>query len=418
LFSALAVGESPITGLLEGEDVLATAAALRSLGAEVKRDGPGNWRVWGRGLGGLQEPDRVLDMGNSGTAARLLMGVLAGHPLHAVMTGDASLCSRPMGRVVEPLTQMGTSFRCRAGGRLPISIEGRSDLMPLDYELPVASAQVKSAILLAGLSAPGKTSVIEPEATRDHSENMLRHFGAEVTVEQLEGSGRKITLTGQPELQARDIAVPADPSSAAFPLVAAAVLPGSELRLEAIGLNPLRTGLITCLEEMGADITIENRREMGGEALGDLVVRGGQLTGITVPADRAPSMIDEYPILAVAAACAKGESRFFGLSELRVKESDRLAAMAQGLAACGLAVEEGPESLVIAGADGRPSGGATIVSRLDHRIAMAFLVLGMVAQKAVTIDDASVIETSFPGFRETMTGLGGRLSAPAELAPE
>lgn len=411
LFSALAVGESRVTGLLEGEDVLATAAALRALGAEVQRNEPGNWRIWGRGLGGLREPDQVLDMGNSGTAARLLMGVLAGHPLHTVMTGDASLRSRPMGRVIDPLTQMGASFRGRAGGRLPISIQGRRDLMPVTYELPVASAQVKSAILLAGLSAPGETCVIEPEATRDHSENMLRHFGAQVTVEK-EGGRRKITLTGQPELEARDVAVPADPSSAAFPLVAAALLPGSELRLAAVGLNPLRTGLITCLEEMGADITIENRRDMGGEPIGDLLVRGRQLNGITVPPERAPSMIDEYPILAIAAACAKGESRFLGLSELRVKESDRLAAIAQGLAACGLTVEEGPDSLAIAGANGRPAGGASIASRLDHRIAMAFLVLGLVARKAVAIDDASVIETSFPRFRELMTEIGAHFEVP------
>jgi 3-phosphoshikimate 1-carboxyvinyltransferase len=413
LFSALAVGESRVSGLLEGEDVLATAAALRALGVELTRADGGEWHIWGCGLGGLREPDRVLDMGNSGTAARLLMGLLAGHPLHTVMTGDASLCSRPMARVVEPLSRMGASFRGRQGQRLPMSILGRAELLPLHYELPVASAQVKSAILLAGLSAPGETCVIEPQATRDHSENMLRHFGAALSVDRRDDGSRCITLTGQPELRPRTLAVPGDPSSAAFPLVAAAVLPGSELRLEAVGLNPLRTGLITCLEEMGANIEIENRRDLGGESVGDLVVRGGSLQGITVPAERAPSMIDEYPILAVAAACAKGRSHFPGLSELRVKESDRLAAMAQGLAACGLEVEEGRDSLTIDGAGGRPAGGATIASRLDHRIAMSFLVLGLAARLPVAVDDASVIETSFPDFRALMAGLGANFAALA-----
>ncbi len=324
MFAALAVGETRIDGLLEGEDVLRTAAAMRALGAEVVHEGAA-WRVAGRGIGGLTEPADVLDMGNSGTAARLLTGMLASHDLFAVMTGDASLRSRPMRRVTEPLLACGARFTARSGGRLPLAIEGAREALPIEYRLPVASAQVKSALLLAGLNARGWTRVEEPLPTRDHSENMLRHFGAEVHVEAV-GRERVIRLLGQPELRARDVVVPGDPSSAAFPIVAALLVPGSAITLPGVGLNPLRTGLLTTLREMGADITAQNERLEGGEPVGDLVVRHSALRGVDVPPDRAPSMIDEYPILAVAAAFADGVTRMRGLAELRVKESDRLAA--------------------------------------------------------------------------------------------
>ncbi|HYZ25109.1 MAG TPA: 3-phosphoshikimate 1-carboxyvinyltransferase, partial [Rhodopila sp.] len=334
MFGALAVGETRITGLLTGEDVLRTAAAMRALGAEVVRDPDGTWRVAGRGVGGLAEPDDVLDMGNSGTAARLLCGILASHPVFAVITGDASLRRRPMRRVIDPLTQAGARFAAREGGRLPLAIQGAREAMPLDYRVPVPSAQVKSAVLLAGLNAAGVTRVEEPEATRDHSENMLRHFGADVRVEAA-GTGRIIHLQGQPELRAADVTVPGDPSSAAFPLVAALIVPNSQVTLTGIGLNPLRTGLLDCLREMGGAISIGNRRTEGGELVGDIDVRGTELRGADIPPERAPSMIDEYPILAVAAACARGTSRLHGLKELRVKESDRLAATAALLSANG-----------------------------------------------------------------------------------
>ncbi|HSR71239.1 MAG TPA: 3-phosphoshikimate 1-carboxyvinyltransferase, partial [Kiloniellales bacterium] len=332
LIGALAVGESRISGLLEGEDVLRSAAAMRALGAELERGPDGDWRVWGRGIGGLVEPDEVLDLGNSGTGARLLMGLLAGHPVTAVLTGDASLRARPMARVATPLMQMGAQVIARDGWRLPLTVVGTGSALPIRYRLPVASAQVKSAILLAGLNAPGTTVVIEPEPTRDHSELMLRHFGAEITVGESD-EGRVTSLTGQPELTGRRIEVPGDPSSAAFPLVAALVLPGSRVSLPGIGINPHRVGLLRCLEEMGARLRLENRRECAGEPVADLEVEAGPLEGIEVPAERAPTMIDEYPILAVAAACARGRTVMRGLGELRVKESDRLAAMARGLAA-------------------------------------------------------------------------------------
>jgi 3-phosphoshikimate 1-carboxyvinyltransferase len=415
MLAALAVGESEITGLLEGEDVLRTAEALRALGAEVARADGGAWRVWGRGVGGLVEPDRVLDMGNSGTAARLLMGILAGHPMTTVLTGDASLVGRPMGRVAEPLEQMGARIVARRGTRLPLAVIGSDRLLPIRYRLPVPSAQVKSAVLLAGLGAPGRTEVVETLPTRDHSERMLRHFGAEVRVEETD-EGQLVALTGQPELEARRVTVPGDPSSAAFPLVAALVTPGSRLRLAGVGLNPRRCGLLDTLREMGADIGIGNEREAGGEPVGDLLATAGPLRGVEVPAERAPAMIDEYPVLAVAAACATGTTVMRGLAELRVKESDRLAAVAQGLAACGVKVEEGPDSLAVHGLAGRPPGGGTVESRLDHRIAMSFLVLGLAAERPVTVDDAGPIETSFPGFADLMKSLGGRIE-PAEGAP-
>lgn len=413
MIAALAVGETEIRGLLEGEDVLRTAEAMTALGAEIVREKDGAWRVWGRGLGGLTAPEGVLDLGNSGTGARLLMGVLAGHPVTATLTGDASLRARPMGRVIAPLGEMGARFAARDGGRLPLTMTGAARPSPLRYRLPVASAQVKSAILLAGLNAPGRTTVIEPAPTRDHSELMLRHFGAEVSVEQT-AEGRAIAVTGQPELAGRPVAVPADPSSAAFATVAALILPGSELRLPGVGINPHRAGLYQTLQEMGAALSFENRREQAGEPVADLVAKAGPLQGVEVPATRAPSMIDEYPVLAVAAACARGRTVMRGLGELRVKESDRLAAVARGLAACGVEVEEAADSLVVHGrGGGRPPGGGAIETGLDHRIAMSFLVLGLAAERPVTIDDGATIETSFPGFAELMTALGAKIEPGA-----
>ena len=410
MIGALAVGKTEVTGLLEGEDVLCTANAMRALGAEVERGEDGVWRLQGRGIGGLIEPDDVLDMGNSGTAARLLMGLLATHPITCMMTGDASLRSRPMGRVITPLHKMGARFEARAGGRLPLTVIGTAQPLPISYELPMASAQVKSAILLGGLNAPGQTTVIEPQPTRDHTELMLRGFGATVEVEERSDGSRAVTVTGQPELTGRPVTVPADPSSAAFPLVAALLVPGSEVRLPGVGTNPLRTGLFATLREMGADLAFNNPRLEAGEPAADLVARFGPLTGVEVPAARAPSMIDEYPILAIAAACAHGTTRMHGLAELRVKESDRLAAMARGLTACGVRVEETEDSLTVHGTGQPPKGGAQIAVNLDHRIAMSFLVLGMVAQEPVAVDDARAIATSFPGFVELMNGLGADIS--------
>jgi len=411
MLGALAVGETVITGLLEGEDVLRTAAAMRALGAQVARGGDGTWRVRGRGIGGLAEPEDVLDMGNAGTGARLLMGLIATHPITAFLTGDASLRRRPMGRVMTPLRMFGASFVAREGERLPAAVCGTAEPVPIAYRLPVASAQVKSAILLAGLNTPGETTVIEPEATRDHTELMLRHFGVEMRVESAP-EGRVTTIRGQPEITGRPITVPADPSSAAFAMVAALLLPGSDLTLSEVGMNPHRTGLVATLREMGADIEIANERSAAGEPVADLRVRASRLHGIEVPPERVPSMIDEYPILAIAAAAAQGPTVMRGLAELRVKESDRLAAMATGLAACGVAAEAGPDSLTVHGMARRPPGGGSIATGLDHRIAMAFLVLGMAAERAVTIDDGEPIETSFPGFVALMNGLGARIGAP------
>ncbi|MCZ8149170.1 MAG: 3-phosphoshikimate 1-carboxyvinyltransferase [Roseomonas sp.] len=413
MFGALAVGTTDITGLLEGEDVLRTAAAMRALGAEVADLGAGHWRVAGRGIGGLVEPADVLDMGNSGTAARLLCGLLAGHALFAVMTGDASLRKRPMKRVTEPLSATGARFATRAGGRLPLAVEGAADPLPLDYTLPVASAQVKSACLLAGLSARGITRVVEHEATRDHTENMLRHFGATVRVA-VEGHGRVIELDGQPELVAAPVVVPGDPSSAAFPAVAALLVPGSEVLLRGVGLNPLRAGLFATLAEMGADITRLNPRTEGGEPVADLLVKASALRAVDVPPERAPAMIDEYPILAVAAAAARGTTRMRGLKELRVKESDRLAATAALLAANGVAVTVEGDDMIVQGAGGPPAGGGDVVTHMDHRIAMSALVLGLASRAPVRVDDAAFIETSFPGFAALMNRLCGEaaLAAP------
>jgi 3-phosphoshikimate 1-carboxyvinyltransferase len=407
MIGAVAVGETLIEGLLEGEDVLRTAEAMRRLGASaVRRDGC--WHVHGRGVGGLQEPNDVLDLGNAGTGARLLMGLLATHRLTAFLTGDASLRGRPMARVAKPLQEMGARIVAGDGCRLPLAVIGAAEPLPISYRLPVPSAQVKSAVLLAGLNTPGETTVIEPEPTRDHTELMLRHFGVEVRIEMTD-EGRRTTIVGQPEIAGRRINVPADPSSAAFPLVAAAVLTGSDITLEHVGINPHRIGLIQTLLEMGADISLDGQRQEAGEPVADIRVRARRLVGVEVPATRAPSMIDEYPILAVAAACADSTTVMHGLGELRVKESDRLAAMANGLRACGVSVEDGPDSLTIQGIGARPGGGGRIATNLDHRIAMAFLVLGMAAERPVEIDDGSPIDTSFPGFVTLMNRLGAEI---------
>ena len=409
MLGALAVGETRIEGLLEGEDVLRTAAAMRALGATVTREEDGIYTVHGRGIGGLVEPADVLDMGNSGTAARLLAGILAGHPLFAVLTGDASLRRRPMKRVIDPLSALGAAFWSREGGRLPLAIRGAATPLPADYTVPVASAQVKSAVLLAGLCAPGVSRVVEPTPTRDHTERMLRGFGATVVVNTTGEGGREILLTGQPELTGRPVSVPADPSSAAFPAVAALLVPGSSVTLEGVGLNPLRAGLYDTLAEMGADIEIRNRRDEAGETVADLTVSSSPLSGVDVPPSRAASMIDEFPILAVAASCASGTTRMRGLAELRVKESDRLAAIASGLAACGARVSIEGDDLVVHGTGAPPKGGATIATQMDHRIAMSFLVLGQVTEEPVRVDDGRFIDTSFPGFAELMRGLGAAI---------
>jgi 3-phosphoshikimate 1-carboxyvinyltransferase len=412
MFGALAIGTTEIEGLLEGEDVLRTAAAMRLLGATVEHLAPGRWRVAGRGIGGLTEPADVLDMGNSGTAARLICGLLSGHPIFAVMTGDASLRRRPMKRVTEPLAATGARFWSREGGRLPLAIQGAREPLPLDYTLPVASAQVKSACLLAGLSAPGITRVVEPEATRDHSENMLRHFGATVRVA-VQGHGRVIELDGQPELRAAPVMVPGDPSSAAFFAVAALIVPGSKLVIENVGLNPLRTGLFGSLREMGAVLEVGAPRLEGGEPVGDLQVTAGPLRAVDVPGERAPSMIDEYPILAVAAACATGTSRFRGLSELRVKESDRLTGTAELLRAAGVECAIEGDDLLVQGCGGPPSGGGLVATQMDHRLAMSALVLGLACRAPMQVDDGAFIATSFPNFIALMNQAAGAAAISA-----
>lgn len=411
MFGAVTVGETTIEGLLEGEDILSSAAALRLLGATVDRTGEGAWRVRGVGVGGFREPPDVLDMGNSGTAARLLSGLIASHAFTSFMTGDASMRRRPMMRVIEPLSRMGARFVSREGGRLPMAVTGAPTMMPIEYRLPVASAQVKSAILLAGLNTPGETTVIEPEPTRDHTERMLEGFGATVRTKALEDGARAITIVGQPELAgSRHIVVPGDPSSAAFAVVAAAIRPGSDVLVENVGINPTRAGLYETLREMGAALTFENQRVMGGETVADIRIKGGALKGIDVPAHRAPSMIDEYPVLAVAAACAEGTTRMQGVAELRAKESDRLASVAAGLEANGVRFEIGTDYLHVQGCNGAPPGGGLVAAHLDHRIAMAFLVLGTAAKSAVAIDDGATINTSFPGFAALMNGLGAKVT--------
>lgn len=414
MLGALAVGQSEIHGLLEGDDVLCTARAVCALGAQVERvddcQGRGAlWRVQGVGVGGLAEPATTLDMGNAGTGVRLLMGMVATHPITCQFSGDESLNGRPMGRIAEPLSRMGARIIARDGCRLPLSVVGAANPLPMVYESPIPSAQVKSAVLLAGLNAPGETTVIEAAPTRDHSEHMLRHFGADVRAEPT-GNGMAITLTGQPELVGQKVEVPGDPSSAAFLTAAALIVPGSTLTIRNVGVNPLRAGFYTCLREMGADIEFQDEREQGGEPIADIVVRAGHLKGIEVPRDRAPTMIDEYPILAVVAACAEGETVMRGLGELRVKESDRLAAMAEGLAACGVKLEAGEDYLIVEGCGGPPPGGGAISTRLDHRIAMAFLVFGATSAKPVTIDDGATMDTSFPGFASLLNSLGAKIA--------
>lgn len=414
MFGAIATGETVVHGLLEGEDVLHTAAAMRALGAEAEKDAAGVWRVRGAGLGALREPAGVLDMGNSGTAARLLIGLVASHPVTTFFTGDASLNKRPMARVIQPLERMGASFVSRGGGRLPLAVVGSDQTVPFTYRLPVPSAQVKSAVLLCGLNTAGVTTVIESEPTRDHTELMLRHFGAEVVVEETDGGALAVSVTGRPELTGKEIFVPADPSSAAFPAVAALLRPGSDVLLKDVSMNPRRTGLYDTLLEMGADLTFENRRDCAGEPVADVRARGSALKGVVVPADRAPSMIDEYPILATAAAFAEGTTVMLGLKELRVKESDRLAMVAEGLTRCGVKVEVGADDSLTVHGNGKPApGGALVETAMDHRIAMSFLVFGMASAQPVRVDDADFIETSFPGFVSLMNGLGAAIAKAA-----
>lgn len=406
ILASQCVGHSTIHGLLESEDVLHTAAALKQMGITIEKSGD-TYTVQGRGVGGLVAPDAPLYMGNAGTAARLLMGLLATHPFTSVFDGDASLRKRPMQRVIIPLEEMGAIFTAEEGGRLPITLQGAEEPLPITYTAPVPSAQLKSAILLAGLNTPGATTVIEPTPTRDHTERMLRYLGTEVT-ETHQEEGNHITITGHPELEATEWQIPGDPSSAAFFLVAALITPDSSITVENIGINPARIGLLETLNDMGADITLSNERELCGEPVADITARTSQLTGITVPASRAPSMIDEYPILAVAAACAEGKTQMEGLAELRVKESDRLTAIAEGLAACGVTVETTDDSLTVHG--GAPEGGATITTHMDHRIAMSFLILGLVSKNPITIDDSSMIATSFPGFIDLLNSVGAQLT--------
>lgn len=404
MLGALATGRTRIRGLLESEDVINTARAVTALGAPARKAGDA-WEVLGRGTGGLAQPDGPIDFGNSGTGARLMMGVLAPHDIAVTMTGDASLSRRPMARVLDPLKEMGLEVE---GGRdrLPLAIRGTSRLVPITYALPVPSAQVKSAVLLAGLGAAGETTVIEREATRDHTERMLQHFGAEVRSVVHEGETR-ITIVGQPELQGRDVMVPGDPSSAAFLVGAALIVPGSEVIVEGLLVNPTRTGFYTTLQEMGGDVTFLNAREEGGEPVADIRARFSALAGVAVPAARAPSMIDEYPMLAVVAAFARGATRMDGLAELKVKESDRLKATAAGLAANGVRAEVAGDTLTVHG-EGRVPGGGTVATHLDHRIAMAFLTMGLASAEPVVVDDTGMIATSFPEFRSLMEGLGAR----------
>ena len=412
IFGAMAVGETRITGLLEGQDVLDTAKAMRAFGAEVTRHSEGAWSVHGVGVGGFSEPVDVIDCGNSGTGVRLIMGCMATTAMTATFTGDASLRKRPMGRVTDPLSLFGARAYGRSGGRLPMTVVGAASPVPVRYATPVASAQVKSAVLLAGLNAPGETVVIEREATRDHSERMLIGFGAQVHVEKTR-DGNVITLTGQPELRPQTVAVPRDPSSAAFPVCAALVVEGSDIFVPGVSQNLTRNGLYLTLVEMGADIVFENPREEGGEPVADLRVRFGPMTGIEVPPERAPSMIDEYPILSVVAAFAEGKTVMRGVKELRVKESDRIDAMARGLEACGVRIEEDEDTLIVHGmGPGAVPGGATCATHLDHRIAMSFLILGLASKQPVSVDDASPITTSFPVFAPLMKALG------ASIAPD
>lgn len=409
MFAALATGTARITGLLEGEDVIGTGRALAAMGAIVEKKGD-TWYVTGRGTGGLVEPSAPLDFGNAGTGVRLMMGVIAGHDITVTLTGDASLRSRPMKRILDPLRQMGLQIVGEDKDRLPLTIRGSSSLVPIEYTLPVPSAQVKSAVLIAGLNAAGETTVLEPEPTRDHTERMLKYMGAKIREEQ-RGGVKAITVSGDTELVARDIVVPGDPSSAAFPVAAALMVPGSDVLVENVLVNPNRIGFYRTVKEMGADLTFENERESGGERIADLRVRASRLHGVRVPPERAPSMIDEYPVLAALAAFAEGETRMEGLAELRVKESDRLAATADGLALCGVKFRIDGDTLIVTGGD-RVAGGGPVKTHLDHRIAMTFLTLGLAAEGPVTVDDSTMIATSFPEFQPLMERLGGRFTAP------
>ena len=413
ILGAVAEGDTEVEGLLESADVLATAEAMTALGAPVERCGSRRWRIRGRGIGGLREPETALDFGNSGTGARLTMGLVAGHSFAATFLGDASLSARPMGRVLEPLRRMGTAVIARSGDRMPLSLRGAAQTQPIRYRLPVASAQVKSAILLAGLGVPGTVTVLEPVASRDHTERMLRGFGADIEISREADGTAVIRLAGRCRLDAQELRVPADPSSAAFLLVAALIVPESSVTVPNVMLNPTRSGLIDTLREMGADITIDEVHEEGGERLADITARHSRLKGVVVPARRAASMIDEYPVLAVAAAFAEGRTEMLGLGELRVKESDRLATIAAGLRANGVACREGAEALVVEGLAGGVPGGGVVDTHLDHRIAMSFLTLGLGAAKPVTVDDTRMIATSFPGFVESLKGLGGHFETPA-----
>ncbi len=409
MFSSLAIGTSTIQGLLEGEDVLATADAMRAMGADIKRGDDGVWSVTGVGVGGLMQPENALDMGNSGTSTRLLMGLIASHDISATFVGDASLSGRPMARVSDPLSQMGATFNSSPGGTLPAMVQGVVPALPITYELPMASAQVKSAVLLAGLNTPGVTTVIEPTPTRDHSERMLTGFGADVRVTVREDGARVIKLHGEAELKPQDIIVPGDPSSAAFPVVAALIAEGSDVVVENVGMNPTRTGIFAMLKEMGGDLTFLNERTVGGEPVADIHVKHSKLKAITVPADVAPSMIDEFPIFFIAAAVAEGVTRTSGLDELRVKESDRLALMAEGLKSLGVMLEENEDGLIITGSGGEylpgSANGAPITTALDHRIAMSFAIGGQVTGQGVYIDDMAPVRTSFPTFEGMLAEL-------------
>ena len=405
MLSALAVGESRVTGLLEGEDVLATAAAMRAMGSDIARGEDGTWTIHGVGVGGLLQPATALDMGNSGTSTRLLMGLVASHAITATFIGDASLSKRPMGRVIDPLSAMGADISASPGGRLPLMVRGLVPAVPLSYRLPVASAQVKSAVLLAGLNTPGVTEVIEPVPTRDHSERMLRGFGADLSVEEV-GGVRHIRLMGEAELKPQTIDVPGDPSSAAFFAVAASIVPGSEVRLTNVGLNPTRAGIFRLLRAMGGSIEQVDAREVGGEPVADLIVRHAALSAVEPDPADVPSMIDEFPVAFVAAALAQGRSLFRGLEELRVKESDRISAMVAALTAIGARVEELKDGLAITGNGGEPlPGGGTVAGLLDHRICMSAAVAGLMCRQAVTVDDMSPVATSFPGFEGLLRGL-------------
>ncbi|MBB3218801.1 3-phosphoshikimate 1-carboxyvinyltransferase [Ochrobactrum sp. RC6B] len=409
MFGGLASGETRITGLLEGEDVINTGRAMQAMGAKIRKEGD-VWIINGVGNGCLLQPEAALDFGNAGTGARLTMGLVGTYDMKTSFIGDASLSKRPMGRVLNPLREMGVQVEAADGDRMPLTLIGPKTANPITYRVPMASAQVKSAVLLAGLNTPGVTTVIEPVMTRDHTEKMLQGFGADLAVETDKDGVRHIRITGQGKLVGQTIDVPGDPSSTAFPLVAALLVEGSDVTIRNVLMNPTRTGLILTLQEMGADIEVLNARLAGGEDVADLRVRASKLKGVVVPPERAPSMIDEYPVLAIAASFAEGETVMDGLDELRVKESDRLAAVARGLEANGVDCTEGEMSLTVRGRpDGKGLGGGTVATHLDHRIAMSFLVMGLAAEKPVTVDDSNMIATSFPEFMDMMPGLGAKI---------